>query len=165
MKKFILFLLILFLSASCKSQALELQGGVAFTVDSARDYLEQGQPNGVNFSDKYYKLQANNTGKVVYSYNNAGDVIGITVQYTNEPNMAYIYDKDKNLIYIDKYDKPVNIYPHRGYRYNLEGKRILSSLTVSKNEMFRFDPEGNLIAHSVNNIIYDENGNVIGHGK
>lgn len=164
-KKHFLLAIILFFICVGGSQALELQGGVAFTVDSARDYLEEGQPGWVDFSDKYYKFHADNTEKVVYSYNNSGDTIGITVQYINEPQKAYIYNKKGNLIYVDKYDKSVNIYPHRGYRYDLSGNLILSSLTVSKDEMFRFSPDGKLIAHSINNVIYDENGNIIGHGK
>lgn len=164
MKK-IICLCFLFVAVLNSSLALELQGGVSFTVDSARNYLNEGQPADGSFTSKYYKFQAGNTEKVVYSYNNEGDVIGITVQYINEPTKAYIYNKNGKLIYIDKYDKPVSIYPHRGYRYDLAGNLILLSLTVSKDEMFRFDSGGRLIAHSVNNVIYDENGNIIGHGK
>lgn len=164
MKK-IISLIVLFLVSLNMVFAVELTGGVSFTVDSARDYLKQGQPVGINFSEKYNRFSPENTQKVVYSYNNSGEVIGVTVQDPNDPTKAYIYDKNRILIYVDKYDKPVYIYPHRGYRYDLDGNLILSSLTVSKNEMFRFDPNGKLIAHSVNGIIYDENGNVIGHGK
>lgn len=143
--------------------ATELQGGVSYTVDSAREYLQEGQIDSMDISGPQY-FRNENIGKIVYSYNNSGEVVGITVQYKNEPNKAYIYGNDKGLIYVEKYDKPVNVYPHRGYRYNLEGKLILTSLTVSKNELFRFSPEGKLIAHSINGIIYDENGNIIGHG-
>jgi len=146
------------------AQAMELEGGVKYTVDSARDYVQEGQQNNIEISGPF-KFSAKNTEKVVYSYNNSGEVIGITVQYINEPTKAYIYDRNKTLIYIDKYDKPVSIYPHRGYRYDMDGKLNLSSLTVSKNEMFRFAPGGKLIAHSVDGIIYDEDGNVIGTAK
>jgi len=31
--------------------------------------------------------------------------------------------------------------------------------------MFRFTPDGELIAHAINGVIYDENGNVIGTAK
>lgn len=144
--------------------ATELQGGVSFTVDSARDYLEQGQPEGINFSDKYYQFQADNVEKMVTSYNNSGEVVGVTVQYINEPTKAYIY-KNNKLVYIETYDKPISIYPHRGYRYNLDNQLVSTSLSVSKNELFRFDSEGKLLVHSVNGVIYDENGNVTGSGK
>jgi len=160
----LLFTLIILLFAPC-AQAMELQGGVKYSVDSAREYVQEGLPDGVNISEKYYQLQSDNVEKTVYSYNNAGDVIGITVQYINEPTKAYIYNKNGTLIYMDKYDKSVNIYPHRGYRYDLNGKLILTSLTVSQNELFRFSPSGALLAHSVNGIIYDENGNTIGNSK
>ena len=145
--------------------ATELQGGVSFNVDSARDYLQEAQTDSIEISGPYNFKNSTKVQKKVYSYNNNGDVIGITVQYKKDSDKAYIYGRDNNLIYVDKYDKSVDIYPHRGYRYNLEGKLILSSLTVSKTEQFRFSPEGKLIAHSINGVIYDENGNVIGTGK
>jgi hypothetical protein len=146
------------------SYAEELTGGVSFDVDSARDYVQQDQKDSIKVNGPYC-LQENNIEKTVYSYNTLGDVVGITVQYKGEPDTAYIYNKNKTLIYIDKYDEPINVYPHRGYRYNLDGQLVLSSLTVSKNEMFRFNPEGNLIAHSLFGVIYDENGKIIGTGK
>lgn len=165
MKK-ILFLLLTFcfLHFALCTPAIELQGGVNYTVDSARSYLESGTPDGVEISDKYYTLQAQNVEKMVTSYNNAGEVVGVTVQYINEPMKAYIY-KRGDLAYVETYDKPISKYPHRGYRYNLGGELVSSSLTVSKKEMFRFDARGKLIAHSVNGVIYDENGNIIGSGK
>lgn len=165
MKK-LLFLLSAFfiLIFSPRGWTTELKGGVTYTVDSARSYLESGTPDGVDISDNYYKVQAQNVEKMVTSYNNAGEVVGVTVQYINEPMKAYIYKKG-DLAYVETYDKPVNVYPHRGYRYNLGGELVSSSLTVSKKEMFRFDAKGKLIAHSVNGIIYDEKGNVIGNGK
>lgn len=164
MKK-ILYLLIFFLMFTSSVFATELKGGVSFDVNSARKYLQEGQTNSIEISGPSLFKNDNAVQKKVYSYNNSGEIIGITVQYKNESNKAYIYGKNNNLIYIDKYDKPVNIYPHRGYRYNTNGKLILTSLTVSPNEQFRFSPDGRLIAHSVNGIIYDENRNVIGKGK
>lgn len=144
--------------------AMKIEGGVSYTVDSARDYLQQGQENSAQPSG-HFKFEADSAQKVVYSYNNNNQVIGITVQYINEPKSAYIYNKNGTLIYFEKYDRPVDVYPHRGYRYDMNGNLNLSSLTVSKNEMFRFSPEGKLIAHSINGVIYDESGNIIGHGK
>lgn len=162
MKKLIL---LLFLLISIPIYATELKGGVSFDVNSARNYVQEGQSDSIEISGPSTFKNDNTVQKKVYSYNNSGNVVGITVQYKNEPNKAYIYGKNNNLIYIDKYDKSVDIYPHRGYRYNLDGKLILTSLTVSKNELFRFSPDGKLLAHSVNGIIYDENKNIIGRGK
>lgn len=148
------------------AHTVELQGGVSFTVDSARDYVQQGLPDNISLTGPtVFQGEGRNTERVVYSYNNSGAVVGITVVYINEPTRAYIYNKNNQLIYIDEYDKPVNVYPHRGYRYDRQGKLILTSLTVSKNELFRFYPDGSLMAHSLNGIIYDENNNVIGRGK
>jgi len=164
MKKLYLLLMLFIVFASCVG-ATELKGGVSFNTDSAREYLQDGQTDSVDISGPYSFQNSSNVQKMVYSYNNEGVVIGITVQYKNESDKAYIYGKNNNLMYVDKYDKSVNIYPHRGYRYNLDGKLILSSLTVSKKEQFRFSPDGKLIAHSINGVIYDENGKIIGTGK
>lgn len=162
MKK--IFLTLLLITLTSHAFAVELQGGVAYTVDSARKYVQDGLPDGFEIPDKYYQVQTSNVEKMVTSYDNEGKVVGVTVQYINEPRRAYIYKKS-NLAYVEIYDKPVNIYPHRGYRYNLDKQLVSSSLTVSKKELFRFNPSGKLIAHSVNGTIYDENGNVIGSGK
>lgn len=163
MKKLILFLAlqIIFIGTTL---AKPLEGGVSYDVNSARGYVHEAQVDNIEVTGPT-TFSGSNTEKVVYSYNNAGNVIGITVQYINEPTKAYIYDKNGNLIYVDQYDRPVNIYPHRGYRYNLQGKLILTSLTVSKDELFRFSPDGKLLVHSIKGIIYDENGKVIGRGK
>lgn len=165
MRKIIYTLLsILIIANSTASIATELQGGVSFNVDSARQYVQEGQ---ANYAEVFgpFEFVAQNTERVVYSYNNGGDVIGITVQYINEPTKAYIYGRDKKLIFMDKYDKPTNVYPHRGYRYKPDGELFLTTLTVSKNETFRFTPEGELLAHTLNGVTYDEAGNIIGRCK
>lgn len=159
---FLIFALIVICNTHASAKVIE--GGVAYTVDSARSYVQEGQINNIEISGPL-RFQAENAEKVVYSYNNSGEVIGITVQYINDEKNAYIYNKNGNLIYTEKYDRSIKLYPHRGYRYNLDGELVLTSLTVSKNEMFRFSPGGKLLAHSIDGIIYDENDNVIGHGK
>lgn len=165
-KKISLFSFIFCLAFFSLAKAAPLEGGVSFDVNSARQYVQDGEFDNPDLSGPaYFEGEGKSTEKVVYSYNNNGDVVGINVQYINEPKKAYIYNKNKQLISVDVYDKPINVYPHRGYRYSLDGKLILTSLTVSKNELFRFDPNGKLIAHSVKGIIYDENGRVIGRGK
>lgn len=159
MKKLLLILICFFLANfAC---AMQLEGGVKFNVDSARSYVLQGQSQTAEIPG-HYRLSLENTERVVYSYNNNGDVIGITVQYVNEPTRGYIYDRHGRLIFMDVYDKPTNQYPHRGYRYKPDGNIFLSTLSVSKEELFRFTPEGELLAHSLNGVIYDENGNKIG---
>ena len=164
MKK-VVVLISLFLFGSTTVFAAAIQGGVSFDVNSARQYVQEGQQDSSDISGPDFFVNGSNVEKAVYSYNNSGEVIGITVQYINDSQTAYIYGKNHNLIYIDKYDKPVDMYPHRGYRYNLEGQLILTSLTVSKKEMFRFSPDGELIAHSKNGITYDEAGKIIGKSK
>lgn len=165
MKKFI-SLIIIYLLAFIPTFATELKGGVSFDVNSARQYLQEGQSAGININQAYIFKKDNRTmDKIVYSYNNNGQTIGITVLYKSEPNKAYIYGQRNNLIYVEKYDTSTDIYPHRGYRYNLDGQLVLTCLVASPSEQFRFDADGNLIAHSINGIIYDEQGNVIGRGK
>lgn len=165
MKKFICLLGFLLLLTNC-SFADEVQmGGVSYDVNSARDYLDAGQPDSVDINAPREFSKDSSVQKVIYTYNNNHAVIGITVLYKNEPTKDYIYNKNNSLIYVDKYDKSTAIYPHRGYRYDMDGKLILKSLVVSPNEQFRFSPNGKLIAHSLNGIIYDEKGNVIGAAK
>lgn len=164
MKKIILTIVCILISNICP--AVTIDGGVKYTTQSAREYVFNDIPQfKLDANIPYFFKRGTNVERLIYSYDNYNNIIGITVQYKNELNKAYIYNRDKNLIYIDIYDKNTNLYPHRGYRYDMRGKLILTSLSVSKDEHFRFDYKGNLIAHSINNIIYDENGNQIGHSK
>lgn len=159
MRKFIILFLMLAIPSVVFSKVIE--GGVKFDVNSAREYVQNGQENNIAIVG-HATFDNSNVSKMVYSYNNSHSIIGITVQYKGESNIAYIYGPDNRLKYIDKYDRDVNLYPHRGYRYNLAGELVDTSLTVSRTEKFRFSPDGKLIAHSLNGIIYDENGKVIG---
>lgn len=154
-----IFILIAF---SASAYAVQLEGGVKYNVDSAREYVQQNQVNNIAIQGHAtFDENDSNIAKKVYSYNNSGDVVGVTVQYKNESNAAYIYVNGK-LKYVDKYDRNVDLYPHRGYRYNLAGELVLTSLTVSKSELFRFTPSGELLVHSINGVMYDESGNEIG---
>lgn len=161
MNKIVLILSLVFFSAS-GAFAMQLEGGVKYNVDSAREYVQQNQVNNIAIQGHAtFDDNDSSIAKKVYSYNNSGDVVGVTVQYKNESNAAYIFVNNR-LKYVDKYDRNVDWYPHRGYRYNLAGELVLTSLTVSKSELFRFTPSGELLVHSVNGVMYDESGNVIG---
>lgn len=161
MKKIIYLLATLVIFTNFAFSA-ELKGGVSFDVKSARNYLLEGQIDNVDISKHPFFQHDDKVERVVYSYNNNGDIIAATVQYKDDHTTAYIYGRDNNLKYIEKYDRPVNLYPHRGYRYNLEGKLTAQSLTVSPTELFRFSPTGKLLIHSVNGIMYDDNGKKYG---
>lgn len=164
MKKIILTVLCLLVSNIC--MAVTLDGGVKYTAKTAREYVFSDIPQfKLDANIPYYFKQGNNIFDYVYSYDNFNNPIAVTVVYKNELNKAYIYDKNKKLIYVDIYDKNTTIYPHRGYRYNMQGNLVLTSLSINKNEHFRFDANGNLLAHSINDVIYDENGNQIGHSR
>ncbi len=165
MKKFFVFFIFIFLVLSLPVRAEKIiTGGVSYNVDEAREYVfDDVQPFKID--TKYVFERSDNVERIVYSYDNNHKIIAATVLYKSEMNKAYIYDENKKLIYVDIYDKNVNLFPHRGYRYNLKGKLVLTSLSVSKDEHFRFDAYGNLLAHSINGTIYDENGNVIGTAK
>ncbi|RAI14948.1 MAG: hypothetical protein DKM22_05535 [Candidatus Melainabacteria bacterium] len=165
MKKFLLSILCLVMFVSL-GYCTTLDGGVKFNVQSAREYVFDGVPKfKLDAQTPYYFKKGSNIDKVIYTYNNYNQIIGITVRYKHIPDKAYIYDEDKSLIYVDIYDKDTNLYPHRGYRYNLQGKLILTSLSITKDEHYRFDYMGNLLAHSKNGIIYDENGRQIGKAR
>lgn len=161
MKK-IISLLIIILFCSNSAFSLELEGGIKYSVDEAREYVQEGQTNSIDIvGHATFDENDSNIEKIVYSYNNSREVVGVTVQYKGEINRAYIYVKNK-LKYVDKYDRNVDYYPHRGYRYNIGGELVSTSLSVTKKEHFRFTPDGKLLAHSINGVIYDENGKAIG---
>ncbi len=164
MKK-IIYVLFLLICLGGHVFAMQLEGGVRYNVDSAREYVQEGQIDNITVSGHAaFDENDSNIAKKVYSYNNSGEVVGVTVLYKDEPNAAYIFVNGR-LKYVDKYDRNVDLYPHRGYRYNLAGELVLTSLTVSKAELFRFTPSGELLIHSINGVMYDENGNVAGTAR
>lgn len=165
MKKIFYSALIVFVLSNLAVFADSISGGVSYDTNSARKYLQSGQVNEIAQPKKHLAfVDDSNIEKMTYSYLNPDQIMARTVVYKGDTMTAYIYDGTSNkLKYVDKYDKDINIYPHRGYRYNLSGKLVLTSLTIDSNEQFRFTPDGKLLAHSQNGVIYDEKGNIIGN--
>lgn len=165
MKKIIYLFVIIFALCNLAVFADSVSGGVSYNITSARKYLQSGQVNEIAPPKKYLLfVNGSNIEKITYSYITSDQILGRTVVYKDDSTIAYIYDgaTDK-LKYVDKYDNDINVYPHRGYRYDLKGKLILTSLTLSENEQYRFTPDGKLLAHAANGIIYDASGNIIGN--
>lgn len=164
MKKILYLSLIIFAVSNMSVFADSISGGVNYNAKTARQYVQSNQVNEIAPLKRHLVfLNGDNVEKVTFSYINPDLILARTVVYKGENTTAYIYDGTSNkLIYIDKYDKDINVYPHRGYRYNLQGKLVLTSLTIDNNEQYRFSPAGKLIAHSASGVIYDEQGNIIG---
>ncbi|MFA7658768.1 MAG: hypothetical protein WCY19_04985 [Candidatus Gastranaerophilaceae bacterium] len=160
MKKFIIVLGIIFI-VSQSVFATELQGGISYTVDSAREYIQQGQVNDIGPQGHLYYDGNSYNADVIYGYNSNNVPIGFDVRFKDDLTISYTYGMDNRLRSIAKYDKPSDTYPHRGYIYNTGGKLIKTTLMVSKNNGFAFTPNGKLITHMVNGIGYLGNTNII----
>ena len=105
-----------------------IQGEVDFDVPAARQYVFDDIPQFKLCTDMPYEFKrSNNVQKMIYSYDNFNRIIGITVQYKNEPDKAYIYDKDK-----------ITITPYENYE----------SIIFNDNDKLLDDTEGVIIFNS-----------------
>lgn len=160
MKKFIIALSIVFI-ASQIAFADQLQGGVSYNESTAREYIQQGQINDIGPQGHLYYDGNSYNADVIYGYNSNNVPIGFEVRFKDDLTVSYTYGMDNRLKFVTKYDRPSDIFPHRGYEYNTSGKLIKTTLITSKNNGFAFTPKGKLIAHLVNGIGYLGNTNII----
>lgn len=159
MKKIIL-ILTLMLALPVFSQ--ELQCGVAYDVNSARSYVQEGQESDIGQqSNLYYDGVNPKDVDIIYEYNSNGVPISFNVLYKDDLKRDYIYKMDNKLLYVNKYDKDVTIFPHRAYTYTPNGKLVHTSLIVSKGNCFVFLPNGKLLARVVNSVYYLGNTNIV----
>lgn len=141
--------------------ATELQGGISFDVNSARQYVQQGQIDDIGPQGHLYYDGNSSNADIIYTYSANNVPIGFNIQYKDDLTTSYVYGMDNRLRYIDKYDKPTNIYPHRGYRYTPDGKLYNTGLTISKYNGFIFKPNGKLRTRIVNGFCYLGNTNIL----
>ena len=166
MKKFILFLVVLFV---LPANAQILTGGVKYSVNDAKVELQNNRPavsyllNQNNFIDKNH---IENYSALLKGKTNLNDRIlalfsdgSYAINYKNDLKHVWYYDRDGALINIEL--RTSLEFPYRSYKYSPDGELVNMSLRVSKDETFIFSPLGELLGHWVGSNCYDEKGNIV----
>lgn len=154
-------LLVLVLMVVLPAFSQELQGGVTYDVNSARAYVQDGQQSDIGQQSNLYYSSNGNDADIIYIYDTNGVPNAFVAQYKDDNRKAYFYGMNNKLQYVDKYDKPPEVYPHRAYRYTTKGKLATTALMTSKNNGFVFTPKGKLTVRLVDGVGYLGNSNII----
>ena len=182
MKRFILFLLLLFSILPAYSSETILQGGVVYTVESARKLAFEGLELKLDKQIiKPYLYDENNTenrkaikeniqpkNRYVMGFETAkGLVKGYVVVYDDRPQYAYYYSTSGYLVAIDVDNKQQEgKYPYKIGKYSaLSGKLVSIALYISEDEQYAYTKDGKLKAHWIGDTAYNEKGKPIATRK
>jgi len=169
MKKLLCLLFYVFLILPVS--AVTLEGSVTYTVEQAREEafkdVEWEIPKKMiirhikddNYS--FYKSLVGGPHSNVWrdryaTYFSDGSYAH---RFFDNMDYAFYYNKRGFLTSIEK--GLSSSYPNKTYKYNLKGKLVSVSLSVSGDESFVFRPSGELMGHWKGKICYDKDGNVI----
>ena len=149
---------------------LTLEGGVVYTVESARKEAFDGVKYKIPVSSFKEHLRDRN-----FKENKKTKTSGVVdlgdrkiewfsdgsygIVYNKNKNIAYFYDKSGKLEEFDVYSSLIS--PTKAYKYNINGKLINVTLVVSRNEAYIYKVNGELEAHWVGDDCFDENGQLI----
>lgn len=176
MKKIILLLIIVFTASLC-GYAKTLEGGITYTVDSARTILFDNAPGNMpeHLLKSYYidpdyrdnkdfiKYGINPEGKNLTVFKKGKLKIAYAVTYKDMKEFTFYYLKlGGALAAVDvlfPYSKnQKEKYPLKVYKYNNKGKLLSAGFQVSENEAFLYNKDKKLIIHLINDTGYDEHG-------
>ena len=173
MKRIIILLFFLFLTIQ-PSGALTLEGGVTYTVETARAAAFDGVATKIDMSpykeylkDPYPLTNQSYIKRGIYHLNaRYGEpriltgfyffkkLIGYSVHYDKNPNIYY-YHSSGELFKIDITPENKN-YPFRSLSYDDKGYLISVNFRVSDQEAYVYDSNKKLISHWIGDYRYTE---------
>ena len=182
MKRFILFLILLFTAMPAALSETTLQGGVVYTVESARKLAFEGldfkldkkeikpylydENNEENRTALKYNIQPKD--RYIMGFETAkGFVKGYVVVYNSRPQYAYYYSTSGYLVAVDVDNKQQEgKYPYKIGKYSaISGKLISIALYISEDEQFAYTKDGKLKAHWIGDTGYNAKGKPIATRK
>ena len=149
---------------------LTLEGGVTYTVESARKEAFEGVKYKIPVSSFKEHLRdrnfAENKAALAAGGKDLGDRFvvrfsdrGYGVVYKKDRYKEYYYDKDGNL---EEFGIRTNLsLPAKAYRYTSKGEFEGVGFYVSKQEAYIYDKTGKCTAMWQGNRCYDEKGDLI----
>ncbi len=154
----ILGIVFLFIILTLPAEAEVIQGGVRYSINSAREELlntpEISVPNSLMQSNLFdIKTEIKDRSLAKFSDGS------YAVIYKDNPKFAWYYSQNGILTHVQV--KTSETYPYKSYKYTPDNQLVNMSLRVSKEETFIYTPSGKFIAHWLYQNCYDENNNII----
>ena len=149
---------------------LTLEGGVVYTVESARKEAFDGVKYKIPVSSFKEHLRdrnfEENKAAIALGSKNLGDRY---ISFFSDGTYSIVYVKDRYRVYTyNKNGKLVELsvrsklgFPMKAYKYNAKGYFDGVELYVTKQECFIFTANGELVSHWIGNDCYDINGKLI----
>lgn len=181
MKRIIILLFFLFLTIQ-PSGALTLEGGVTYTVETARAAAFDGVATKIDmspykeylqdksqFENKLFIMVGNlepkegvigdnfHQRKIVPFKNKQGRLLAYGIQYEDMPDKKFYYTEDGYLLKIE-FDTFKGIYPYKTISYNPRGKLININFIASKNKHYIYDNKKKFLGHWENMQFYSSDG-------
>lgn len=148
---------------------LTLEGGVTYTVESARKEAFEGVKYKIPVSSFKEHLRDRNFAENGVGSTGVKDLGDKWVEHYSDGSYGIVYKK--NLFYSFFYNKSGNlteieirtslVCPTKTYKYMPNGRLENVIFVVSKNESFIYRLNGELEAHWIGNNCYDENGKLV----
>ena len=146
---------------------LTLEGGVVYTVESARKEAFEGVKYKIPVSSfKEHLRDRNFEENKSYRTNGIVDLADRRIEWFSDGSYGITYKSNRLVCYF--YDKSGSLqslskifslmYPIKSYKYSAKGKLEGVILYVSQNESFIYEINGELYGHWIGNQCYDENG-------
>ena len=184
MKRIIIILFFLFLTIQ-PSGALTLEGGVTYTVETARAAAFDGVETKIDMSpykeylkDLYTLTNQSCIERGIYyldaSYGEPrrlggfytfGILTTYAIVYKREPYHTYYYSRDGTLLRIDIITKKTQKYPIKEAAYTPTGELKAVIFHVSDQEGYSFDRDGKFLGHWIGDYRYTEKGRKIPWSK
>ena len=150
--------------------ALTLKGGVEYTVESAREeafrnieYQISMEPHKKYLKDPGFtpgeggkKPKISKKGRYVNHFSDGS----YGVRYYTNWEYLYIYSNNGELEGIEV-RRETGKFPFLSKVYKLNGQLFSVALWVSKNELFSYDLNGELISHWIKDNGYDKTGKLV----
>lgn len=148
-----------------------IKGAVSYTVESARQIAFSGVKKQIDmseyknyFEDENFESNISAMAKNKTKYKNRKITKfsdgSYSIRYLNNYNVTYYYSDSGRLQSIDYNEN--GDFPLKSIKYKDTGLLEAVALSVSSDEQYVFDAEGNFDGHWIGKNGYDENGNFFG---
>ena len=154
----IFWIVFLFFILALPANAEVIQGGVRYSINSAREELlktpDISVPNSLMQSN-LFDLNTEIKDRSLAKFSDGS----YAVIYKDNPKFVWYYSQNGILTHVQV--KTSETYPYKTYKYTPGNRLVNMSLRVSKDETFIYTPDGKFLAHWLYQNCYDENNNII----
>lgn len=165
----LILLIFIFLLVNNLAISKTLQGGIEYTVETARIEAFEGIEPKIDVSkhqeyliDKNFEKHMKDISKVKHTYWNRSLTVfstGSYCVYIFMSSISYFYDENGSLTHIAYYLG--DNYPKKSIKYDINGNLVSVELYVKGDESYIFNLNKKLIGYWIGDNCYNEKGELI----